>query len=450
MPKLILIGLCLLPVLPFAHTEPPDLATQLEMARADGQLSSQIEIIRRILDVDQENGDLRSELIDLWFSEGDYDMAEKTLNDWKAAPDEKSALTTAKILAERDKKPKTGITLLEAFLLSNDRSLPATEALADLLWRENKNQRLVEFLQKSPLTVSQPGLLIRRAQANRDLGKLEPALADAAAAKSLNPENELLVATLASFDRLAVAAPNLSASRTVLQESPTDLQALMASAYWKQYTGFPQATIRGDAEVALLAHPESAAARITLAGTSGLGADGALNQYGVSLAAPELNDQALSALVALDLAVAESPNRAQALTQRAAFLNGTALQYSLGLADAGAALLLEPNSPTALLEQMTALIRLGRTNLAAAALNSLEAGKPTKEIMATALRTFADAEFASGENVTALETVNRSLKSQRTAAALKLRAAIHQRLGLANEAKADLELAATLERSSNR
>jgi tetratricopeptide (TPR) repeat protein len=447
---LVLTGLFLLPVLPFSHAAPADLGSQLEMARADEQQASQIEIIRRILEVDQENDVLRSELIDLWFAVSDYDMAEKTLNDWKAAPAETSALTTARILVERDKKPEAGITLLEAFLLSNNDSLPATEALTGLLWKESKNQRLVEFLQKSPLTVSQPGLLIRRAQAHRDLGHFAPALADAAAAKTLDPEDALVVATLASFERLDAAAPHLSNALVLLRDSPTDLQALMSSAYWKQYAGLPQATIHKDAEVAVLAHPESAAAKIFLARTSGLSAEAALSQYSVSLAVPEMDENAVSALVALDGALAGSPDQAQALTRRAAFLNATALQCELALKDADAALLLEPGAHQALLEQMTALIRLGKTNAAAAALNSLEAAKPSKDIMATALRTFAEAEFAAGENASALETVNRSLKFQRTAAALKLRAAIHLRLGLANEAKADLDMAATLEKSSNR
>jgi len=93
---------------------------------------------------------------------------------------------------------------------------------------------------------------------------------------------------------------------------------------------------------------------------------------------------------------------------------------------------------------------LCRTNLAASAFNSLEASKPSKEIMASALRTFADAEFARGENTQALGTVNRALKLQRTPAALKIRAAIYQRLEMTNEAKADLDLAATLEKSPKR
>ncbi len=445
-----LLGLCGIFVSASSQSATPDLTAQLEMARADGQLSSQIEIIRRILDVDPSNDGLRSELIDLWFSEGDYDMAEKTLYEWKSAPAEKVTLTTAKILAERDNKPEAGITLLEAFLLNAPESLPATEALSDLLWRESKNERLVSFLQASPLTASQPGLLIRRAQAKRDLGKFESALADAASAKALDPKNERVVDTLASFDRLAAAAPNLSAADALLQKSPTDLPALVARSYWKQYAGLPKAASHQDAEVALLAHPDSAAAKISFAWTSGLGHSESLEQFSVSLAVPGLDDKQLSSLAALDLAVAESTKSADTFSKRAAFLNGVALQYLLALTDADSALLMEPTSHSALHERMTSLIRLGRTNLAASALNSLEASKPSKEIMASALSTFASAEFASGDNASALLSVNRSMELQRTPEALKLRAAIHQRLGLPNEARADLDLAATLEKSSKR
>lgn len=448
--KLALLGLSGIFVSFTSQAFAQDLADQLEMARADGQVSSQIEIIRRVLDVDPSNDGLRGELIDLWFSEGDYDMAEKTLYEWKSAPAETVALTTAKILVERDNKPEAGIILLEAFLLNDPNSLPATEALAALLWRESKNEPLVSFLQASPLTASQPGLLIRRAQAKRDLGKIESSLADAASAKALDPKNERVVDTLSSFERLAVAAPNLSAADSLLQKSPTDLPALMARSYWKQYAGLPQVASHQDAEVALLAHPDSAAAKIAFARTSGLSRSETLEKFSVSLAVPGLDDKQLSSLAALDLSVAESTKSADAFSKRAAFLNGVALQYLLALADADSALLMEPNSHSALFERMTALIGLGRTNLAASALNSLEASKPSKEIMASALRTFASAEFASGDNVSALLSVNRSMELQRTPVALKLRAAIHERLGLPNEAKADLDLAATLEKSSKR
>ena len=448
--KPVLLGLCVIFVSATSDAAISDLTAQLENARADGQVSSQIEIIRRILAVDQENDALRSELIDLWFLEGDYDMAELTLNDWKSAPEEKSALTTAKILVERDENPKSGITLLEAFLSTAPESLPVTEALAKLLRKENKNERLAGFLQESPLTTSQPGLLILRAQAKRDLGKFELAMADAALAKSLDPKNELVVGTLASFDRLAVAAPDLSAADDLLQTSPTDLQALISRSYWKQYAGLPQTVSHHDAEVALLAHPDSAAAKISFARTSGLNHSENLKQFSVDVGVPELNDKQLSSLAALDLAVAESANPADSLSQRAVFLNDVALQYLLALADADAALALEPSSHLALQARLTSLVRLGRTNLAASAFNSLEASKPSKEIMASALRTFADAEFARGENTQALGTVNRALKLQRTPAALKIRAAIYQRLEMTNEAKADLDLAATLEKSPKR
>ncbi len=448
--KQVLLGLCGILVSTASYATVPDLAAQLEMARADGQLSSQIEIIRRILEVEKTNDELRSELIDLWFSAGDYDMAEKTLNEWKSAPAEKSALTTAKILVERDKKPAVGITLLEAFLLSAPDSLPATMALSDLLWQENQSERLTNFLQKSPLTASHPELLIRRAQAKRDLGKFESALTDAASAKGLDPKNERVVETLAAFERLAVAAPNLSAAETVLQKSPTDLQALIARCYWRQYAGLPLTASHQDAEVALLAHPQSTAAKIAFARSSGLSASEALRQYSISVGVPELSDQSLAFLVTLDFAVAGSPNSADALSGRAAFLNGVALQYALALVDADAALLLEPRSHAALHERVTSLTRLGKANLAASALNALEESKPPKNLMASALLTIADGEFANGEIVQALGTVNRSLELQRTPAALKLRAAINQRLGLANEAKADLDSAAALEKFPKR
>ncbi|MEX1119679.1 MAG: hypothetical protein WEB60_12895 [Terrimicrobiaceae bacterium] len=432
------------------HAAAPDLAAQLEMARADGQLSSQIEIIRRILQTDRGNGELRGELINLWFAEGDYNMAEKTLNEWKTAPAEKVALTTAKILVERDKKPDAGLMLLEAFLLSEPKSLPATEAFAELLWRENKSERLAGFLQSSRLTSYHPGLLIRRAQAKRDLGKFESALADATLAGDLDAKNDLVVATLASFDRLAVAAPHLSAADGTLQKSPQDLGALMSRAYWRQYASLPQQLAHQDAKVALQAFPDSAVAKIAFAKTSGLPASETLKQHSVNVEVPDLNDAQGTTLVGLDVAVADPKNRVTSLTKRAAFLNAVALQYLLALADAEAALREDPKSPPALLEQMTALLRLGRTNQAASVLHSLESLKPAKEILSAALLAFADAEFAQGEMMLALGTVNRSLQLHRTPAALKLRGAIHQRLGMTGESKADLELAATLEKSSKR
>jgi tetratricopeptide (TPR) repeat protein len=426
------------------------LPEQLELARQDQNTTSQIEIIRRMISAGEGTDELRGRLVELWLSIQDFDMAGVALKEWKSAPPETVALTRAEILLKRDQNPEEAISILEYFLVKNPSSEEATRRLADVLWQESRSKRLVEFLTASPLISGDAQLMMRRAQGQRELGNFAAAIADMDSAIAMAPDNTAITNMAPSFERLKQALPAMQAAQATLATSPTDLGALVSMAFWKLYAGLPKSDSQSNAAAALSAHPDSMAAKIAVAVSSPLPKSEVLKTYLVNLDAPGLDPAQLTALVQLDDAVNTSPKKAEALVKRAYFLSDRPAQYELALADAAAALAIQPENSGALLEEIYSYSQLRRTNLAAASLQALEAFKPGANTLSTGYRYLADAEFAEGKYLTALGTVNRSIALAASVPAYKLRAAIYQRLGRETESRADLEKVAVMEKSRTR
>jgi tetratricopeptide (TPR) repeat protein len=276
------------------------------------------------------------------------------------------------------------------------------------------------------------------------------ALKDAEAARQVDPENPTVVSTAPAFERLKTAIPKIRAADLVLSKNPKDLGALVARSYWRRFAGLSNDLSLRDAEAAFETHKDSRAALLSVALTSPLSKSEIRKRYAVIPDFPELDASQFAALVELDLAVHASPKKDEALVKRAYILSSRPAQYELALKDADAALELNPANTSAWIERIYALGKLKQINLAAAALHSLEALKPSAQGLSTALRYYADAEFEAGELMSALGTVNRSLELAPSAFAYKLRAAVYQRLSRTSEAQADLEKAAALDKSPTR
>ena len=63
------------------------LRDQLALAEKNEDTHAQIELIRRLLDQEPGDSELREQLTDLWLSVEDYDMAEATVREWRDAPE---------------------------------------------------------------------------------------------------------------------------------------------------------------------------------------------------------------------------------------------------------------------------------------------------------------------------------------------------------------------------
>ncbi len=91
-----------------------NLRDQLKLAESADDRPAQIEIVRRLLEQEPENSKLRGQLLQLWLTEGDYDMADRTLDDWRDAPENIAASAQATILLARNHEADA-IRVLETY-----------------------------------------------------------------------------------------------------------------------------------------------------------------------------------------------------------------------------------------------------------------------------------------------------------------------------------------------
>lgn len=410
-----------------------DLAAQLKQAEEDGATWSQIEILRRMADAEPSVADHRDRLLVLWFEVGDFDMAEQTLDASPDLPEETRAVARARIQKNRGETAAARAGL-EKFLASDPRSLPATEALAELLMGAREYAALDKFLEASPLTEGNAGLLVIRASALRSAGKYPEAVAVFAKARSVGPENSSVEREAPSFERLAKAQPALEKADKALAADPADYAALVSRAFWRNYAslaGSPE-----DAAAALKAMPGGRAAALAAARSSGLASWEIRQKYKVISNAPELSPEAARQLAALDLAVAGGG--ITSLADRARFLVDAASQFLLAQEDAQEAAKANPKNAAAwfdLVRASSGADDIPATLNAAASLESLKAAKETRALAALWV---AAAQFRANDLNAALESANRSISLKAFPDSYRLRASIYQRLGDATAAQADL------------
>jgi tetratricopeptide (TPR) repeat protein len=418
----------------------PSAADQIEAARQDGRAHSQIEILRRMLDEAPGDPALNEQLLALWLDVADFRMAENLLDGWPDAPVELAALARARILDAGKGKPSEAAEVLRGYLKENPSSRKAAEDLAGLLWREGAYETLVEFLSSSSLVDGDASLLLWRAEARRAAGDGAGALRDFAAARARFPDDGGMQRKAPSFERFEAALPGLDAAGAAIAKNPGDPGALAARAFWLREAGMPSGIVRAGAEAALRAEPRSVAARLLMASATG----GPREKWRVDPA--EAWDAAsFMKLVALDRAVAGGADLPGALVARGGFLSYQRRQFLAGLDDAVAALDALPDHRGALVLKVHSLARLGKLRDAAASLAQLESLDPAPLEISTARASLAEARFATGDLPSALDAASGAIAAAPTARALKLRAAIFERLGQPDAAAADRTAASALE-----
>ena len=121
------------------------LRDQLALAGKNEDTHAQIELIRRILDQEPGDGDLREQLADLWMSVEDYDMAEATLREWSDAPEAVRANVLAAVLFERDQKKDEAVAMLEEYLARNPDDLEIMRQLVGYLGDMGREERVVDL-----------------------------------------------------------------------------------------------------------------------------------------------------------------------------------------------------------------------------------------------------------------------------------------------------------------
>lgn len=426
------------------------LRDQLALAEKDKDALSQIELLRRILDKEPQDSEANRQLVHLWLDVEDYDMAEKALAAWKDAPANERASVTAEILYYRDDEDEKAVSVLEDYRKQNPADIEITRQEATYLTEMKDYARVVKLLSEAQGVDRDPELLISRATAKRFARDFHGALQDYALAEKTFPESSIVSNNKATFERLEGALPHIEAASAIIEKTPGDFNALLARAYWYYFISTTNDLAAADAAAALKLQPGSSAATILYAmaanGTGELTTAKAREKYLVEVSKSLPDTTSIDRLLNLDNLIAKEPSNAKALAGRAFVLNDTPAQYRLALKDADAALALEPKNVDAHLEKMYALVKLGETSDALAALPDFEATKPSAAKLATANSYVTDAAFAASDFQHALEFSTRAIALNPTAQYYKQRAAVYQRLNRQKDAEADLAKAAKLEK----
>jgi tetratricopeptide (TPR) repeat protein len=420
-----------------AATDTSDLRAQLELATTDKDDLSRIEILRRILDA--EPGDAKSHqlLIELWLKIQDYDMAESTLEAWPDAPAELAALTRAQVLRLRDQDVAGAIRVLEAYLKTAPKSVPALEMLVDDLLLTEDHLATLGALDRLVWLQHWPKNLLHRADVKLLLGDYRGAVSDAKAAKKLNPEAEVVKENLPKFERVEEALNTLPPLDKTLAANPKDFTTLLTRSWWRRY-GYMLDGALADAQAAAALQPSSLMAKIAVARASYM-----LDKVkAADVRRDSLIDvdkahsiESAQAIALCDLALAANPKDVAQLTKRAIALDD-AEQYLLARRDVDAALAIDPKSADAGIAGIQAAVLMGDDTGAATLLRQVEAMKPKKAPLAKALTDLANVYLEKSNLALANELADKSLALQESEPALRVKAAALQRLGKTDEAKA--------------
>ncbi|MDX2079517.1 MAG: tetratricopeptide repeat protein [Terrimicrobiaceae bacterium] len=418
----------------------PDVAAQLGLATEAQDVHAQIELLRRLIESGSTDAD-RERLVRLWMQVGDLKEAEATLAGWPDAPATLRGIVEATALADRD--PAAALAILQKLRADE----PTNEELLQLQLRiaqaSGDRQQIIEMLSAFPETPRRADLLLLRADARRRLGEFQPALADFQAAESIDPEKT--TSSKPDYDRIAVALPDLQKLDAVLADKPDDFTARIERAAIRMNLGTDRGLVNEDLVAAEAVAPDSVSlkllqARLTLNPTA------ALARHAIDLNQPNPPADSFRRLVRLDDRLAQAPNDPSLLAARSFELNDKAAQFRLALKDADAALRADPSNVAAQLERIYALLALGNTASAVAALPELEKSKTTPAELARALGYIAQSEFQANRLETAMDFADRAIQAKANPTLQRLRAAIFTRQGRTADARAAEAAAKKLEK----
>ena len=433
--RLALIALLAGFVQPVAAAGEVSLWEQLALAREDNEQASQIEILRRLVEAGEGSDEVKADLVRLWVQSGDLAMAEATLESMHAPSAEWLAIVRAGRAFHENQQPEEAVQGLRAFLAGNPESMAATEALVEMLGQLDRPEETLRVLEASPLTPQNAGLIVARAAARRAIGDLQGALADWNAASRIDERHPAVRAQAAAFERLAGVMEPIEAALAAANANPGDLEAGVLKVFWMREGGMPAKEAAG----ALLTHfPRATSARVIQAVCAGLSPWDTLEKFAVRTS-PSPDAATLRGLAKLDLAV--ESNTPGARIDRAQYLNESMGQYELAMEDIQAVLRDDPSNARALAAGVYSRTQVGNTGGALSAWRRLEECRPPRPVAARAARQMAQMFFDKGDFPAALGMATRSLELEKAADTLRLRAAIYQRLGQADDAARDLSAA---------
>lgn len=437
----VLVGVVLFLGVAVASAAPasaPDLAklkSQLALAETEHDKLAQIEILRRILDADPQDTKSHQALIDLWLDIEDYDMAQATVDAWTNAPAGTVALTHAAVLRYRDQDIPAAIKVLRDYLAKSPKDADAWTALVSCLLTTHDAAAQVDALNALIVLEPSPVAYMERANAKLQLRDYTGAMADARAAQKMDPDSSAVKQDMPTFERMEEALKAIAPLDAALAKNPKDVSVLLARAWWFRYGGMNDRSLT-DAQAALTILPDSIMARIAAARAQylldQLKAEDALRELSIDVNKAH-SLEAAQAIVTDDLALAKNPKDAKALRDRAYALND-AQQFLLAKRDAEAALAIDSKFAAAAMEDLYATEMLGQDP--APVYRRIEEMKPPKDQMALAAEYLSEYYLRQSSLQLALEFAQKSLDLKETERALRTKAAVLNRIGRTDEAKA--------------
>lgn len=416
----------------------PDLAklkSQLSLAAEKDDKLAEIEILRRILDADPQDTKSHQALIDLWLDVEDYDMAQATVDAWTGAPAGTVALTHAAVLRYRDEDIPAAIKVLRDYLAKSPNDVDAWKALVSCLLTTHDAAAQVDALNALIALEPSPDAYMERANAKLQLRDYTGAMADARAAQKMDPDASTVKQNMPTFERMEEALKAISPLDAALAKDPKDVSALLARAWWFRYGGMNDRSLT-DAQAALTILPDSIMARIAAARAQylldQLKAEDALRDLSIDVNKAH-SLEAAQAIVTDDLALAKNPKDSKALRDRAYALND-AQQFLLAKRDAEAALAIDSKFAAAAMEDLYATEMLGQDP--APIYRRIESMKPPKDQMSLAAAYLGEYYLRQSSLQLALEFAQKSLDLKETERALRTKAAVLNRLGRTDDAKA--------------
>jgi tetratricopeptide (TPR) repeat protein len=422
--------------IPFARLPAaPDLAAQIDLARADQDEFAQIELTRRWLDAHPGDQDAMENLTDLWLGVEDFGMAADAL---KGVQDPGFvARANAIIRRSGDDDLEGAISILRDRCAAAPNDRDSQLLLASYLGDGKHFKEQIAVLDALIAAEAAADLFLDRASARLAIGDARGALADFRKAAAADPDGESVRAKRPAFERLESALAEIA----LLDKQPASPEVTLAKGYWWLFGGVPQKALDA-ARAGLAAWPHSQWGKIlearSLVATGALDADKARADYRVEVTTPLETRQALAGILTADAVLAKKPDDAKAALDRADWLCFDA-QYLLASDALEGILKSSPNSVRANFLLLVVSRRQGNLPAATAYANRLVALKASKETMADVFTGLGELAFEKSDFPLALDFVAKAIAVGPIPATWKLKAACHSRLGQPNEAAAALK-----------
>ena len=409
-----------------------EIEQQLDLAREAKDTHAEIELLRRWLEVHPNDPGAVKELVALWLSVPDFDMALQTLQQTASPDPGLVARTDAEVALRRDDKIQDALKILHARAEAAPKDRESRLLLAQYLSQAGERQEQIAVLDSLINEQSSVGLLLDRAGAKLAADDPKGALVDFKKAAADGPDDAAVQRVRPSYERLE----STLAAVAVLDKLAASPEVHFNKSYFWFSGGVPS---RGLAEATegLRGWPDSVYGKILE--TRGLVANGTLTSEKaaidrhVNVNAALDNEKARRGILQADAVLAAKPGDVQALINRASWLNA-ATEFTLATDDIETALKAAPSNIAAL--RTAAMISLQRGNFAAATAyaEQLKSLKASRDVLSEVYAGLSQGAFEQSNFALALDFAARSIEAKPQAQVWKLKAACYTRLGQPNEA----------------